>query len=198
MRSLVFLLLVGCSPTSLPVSAYEQAIARLRDVDTDRPYVAGEYIYYARVDDGVRVHYRRGTAPDAPEEVLFRDDELAAPFLGSMQVSPDSRWLAVSTETARDRWSLILKDLETGEIATSIDGTDFSLAWDQSNTLYFAKLDESNTPRTVVAIKPKKSARVIHQEKEREVLVAPVDDDAAVFIDRGAEGWTLPGVRSAW
>jgi protease II len=182
MRFLSLLLLVvgACAPSS---SDYEKAIARLRDIDSERPYVAGDHVYYTRVDDdGVRLHCRRSVTAGSSEEILFRDDELTSRWLGSMQVSPDSRWLAVSTETARDRWSLILKDLETGELTEVSDNSDFSLAWDKSGTLYYAQLDETNTPRTVVAVTPKKKPRVVHREKEREVMVAPVDDDAALFI----------------
>ena|SRR5688572_11432 len=169
---------------------FDKAVARLRDIDSSLPFVDAGHIYYTRTDDeGRRLHCRRAIAAGSREEILF---DSSSTFVGSYAVSPDSRWLAVSSEIALDRWRIELRDRETG-ISLQIDDADFSVAFGDDGTLFYAALDDDNTPRTVMSVEPARRTERIVLEGKDEVLVAPVDGKPAVFVLGGAG---MPKMRS--
>jgi len=169
---------------------FDKAVARLRDIDSSLPFVDAGYIYYTRSDDeGRRLHCRRAIEAGSREEILF---DSSSTFVGAYAVSPDSRWLAVSRETELDRWRIELRDLETG-MSTLIEDADFSVAFGDDGTLFYAALDDDNTPRTVMSLQPAQRVHRVVMKGSDEVLVAPVDGKAAVFVlgagsGRGAGG----------
>lgn len=218
----LLLALIACTPASrleplpAPDQALDDALARLRDVEAvERPWVAGGFIYYTRVDEKLgRVYCRRATAPGSSEQLLFT---APAASLGAFGVSPDQRWLAFSTRGEGDRYSLHLKDLANGSVSAPIEGTDFTVAWSPDSTLFFAGLDDKDRPKKVFAVKPASQPKatrsasgaagpalaptLVHEEKEGEVLVAPLvgvdEEGAGLFVraPRRVLGYRLHGAR---
>jgi hypothetical protein len=191
-------------PLPAPERAFDAALVRLRDVEkAEVPYVASGHIYYTKLDaEGRRVHCRRGIAPGSEEQVLLEAGAVGAGSLGAFELSPDQRWLAFSTRSAGDRYTLRFKDLQSGDLSPPIEGTDFGVAWDAKGTLYYAALDDDDRPSKVFAVQPgittgRVKPRLVHEDKNHEVLVAPVDDEAALFVreGHGVLGYRLRGGR---
>jgi oligopeptidase B len=144
---------------------------RTQETDLSVPVRKDGWWYYSRTVAGLQypVHCRRAVQPgeDAPpgtgagaplpgEEVLLDSNELAgdSPFfsLGALDVSPDGRLLAYSTDFAGDeRFTLRIKDLVTGETAPDeIPGTFYGCAWSaDGSALFYVTVDEAWRPYRV-------------------------------------------------
>ena len=144
---------------------------RTQETDLSVPSCKGGWWYYSRTVEGKQyaVHCRSavrpgethppGTADGTPlpgEEILLDGNEVAgdSPFfsLGSFSVSPDGRLLAYSTDfTGNERFTLRIKDLETGQTAADeIPDTFYGCAWSKDGSaLFYTTVDAAWRPYRV-------------------------------------------------
>ena len=126
----------------LQASLFEEIVARIEETDLSVPVRKGPWRYYSRTVEGssYAIHCRRPVAP-APgrrprtasgpaaasepgtppedEQVLLDENQLAEGHdyfaVGNLEISPDHRWLAYSTDTTGgERYTMYFSDLATG------------------------------------------------------------------------------------
>jgi oligopeptidase B len=160
--------------------------ARIQETDLSVPSRKGGWWYYTRTVEGQQypVHCRRAVRPEDPgppmtegepldgEQITLDGNELAggAEFfaLGAYSVSPDGRLLAYSTDFAgSERFTLRIKNLETGEIAPDeIPDTFYGAAWSaDGSVLFYLTVDDAWRPYRVW----------------RHLIGTPAADDGIVF-----------------
>lgn len=144
---------------------------RTQETDLSVPARKGGYWYYHRTVEGQQysIVCRRPVAEgetDPPltvdgaplegEQVMLDCNQLAQGHdffaLGTLEVSPDGRWLAYSTDFSGDeRFTLRIKDLTTGEdLADEIPGTFYGTAWSaDGSTLFYLTVDDAWRPYRV-------------------------------------------------
>src|SRR5689334_17746280 len=63
----------------LQSALYDEMLARIQQTDLSVPYRRGEYLHYARTEEGLQypIHCRRHGSMEAPEEVLLDLNALA-------------------------------------------------------------------------------------------------------------------------
>jgi oligopeptidase B len=140
---------------------YEEIISRLKQDDSSVPYRLHGYWYHTRFEPGKEhpIFGRRKGSLEAPEEILLDANVLATGKdyyqIGSLEVSPDSAWLAFCEDTVgRRQYTLRFKNLRTGEIlGTAIRDVESDLAWanDNRTIMYVAK-----DPETLLGLYVKK------------------------------------------
>jgi oligopeptidase B len=155
----------------LRATLFEEIKKRTQETDLSVPARKGGFWYYSRTVEGQQypIHCRRAVglgevdppipadgAPLAGEEVLLDGNVLAgdSPFfaLGTLDVSPDGRRLAFSTDFAGDeRFTLRVKDLLTGEVLPDeVSGTYYGSAWSaDGSTLFYLTVDDAWRPYRV-------------------------------------------------
>jgi oligopeptidase B len=164
----------------LRLALYDEMVARIEETDLSVPVRKGPWLYYGRTVEGSSygIHCRRpvgpaGTGPDradpgAPqavgdlgdrpegEEVLLDENELARGHeyfaMGNLEVSPDHRWLAYSTDTTGgERYTMRFTDLSTGQAsAEALADTSYGVAWANDNaTVFYVRVDEAMRPYQV-------------------------------------------------
>ena len=144
---------------------------RIQETDLSVPTREGAFWYYVRTVAGQQyaIHCRRevrageiappdtgdGTPLDG-EQVLLDGNELAEGHeffaLGTLEVSPDGRWLAYAVDFDGDeRFTLRVKDLETGEVLPDeIHDTFYGAAWSaDASTLFYLTVDDAWRPHRV-------------------------------------------------
>jgi oligopeptidase B len=133
---------------------YDEMLARIQETDQNVPYRRGGFFYYSRTEQGKQyeVHCRKAASLEAPEEVTLDLNQLAAgkPFLslGAYQVSDDARRLAYTTdETGFRRYTLHVKDLETGEVTEGVAERVGSVAWAADDRTLFYTVEDETTKR---------------------------------------------------
>jgi oligopeptidase B len=169
--------------------------ARTQETDLSVPVRKGEFWHYARTEEGKQyaIHCRRRLAPgetDPPatgdgtplpgEEVFLDGNALAAGSdffaLGTIDVSPDARRLAYSTDFAGDeRFTLRFKDLDTGEVlADEIPRVFYGSAWSaDGSTLFYLTVDDAWRPNRVW----------------RHTVGTPATDDVVVYEETDERFW---------
>ena len=206
-------------------TVFNEIKARTQETDLSVPARKGEYWYYARTVEGSQyaIHCRRAIAPgevDPPstgdgvggplpgEQVLLDENELAEGHdffaLGTLDVSPDGRWLAYSTDFDGDeRFTLQVKDLQTGTVLSDqIPNTHYGTAWSlDASTLFYVTVDEAWRPyrvwRHVIGADPSDD-QVVHEETDERfwVGVGLTRSERYVLIDVSSkltsEVWYIP------
>jgi oligopeptidase B len=202
------------APTrQLQETLYQEMLGRIRQTDTNVPDRVGPYLYYSRTVEGQQypIFARRRGRMEAPEEIILDQNQMAQGkryfSLGAYSVSPDHRLLAFSVDTTgSERFTLMVKNLETGEIVNErVDSIGFGATWAADNrTLFYTKTDEANRPdrifRHTLGTPPSQDQMVFH---EPDVLfragVYRTKDDAYLVISSGSfttsEAWVLPADR---
>ena len=108
--------------------------------ESSAAYLEGGYNYYSKSfkNKAYSVHYRKANVPNPKEETVLDENILARGksffALGCYAISPDSRFLAYSTDFSGDEiYSLYIKDLQTNRTQkTSVSGiSDF--IWQSDN-----------------------------------------------------------------
>lgn len=178
---------------------FEEIKARTQETDLSVPVRKGPYWYYARTEEGLQYPIRcRRLGEEGPEEVLVDENALAEGHdylsLGVLEISPDHRLLAFSTDTEGDEVHVLrLKDLTTGEVlADEIPGTSYGLAWAaDSGSFFYTTLDETMRPWRVhhhVLGTDAGDDRLVHQEDDGRffVTVGATRSEAFVVIHLGS------------
>jgi oligopeptidase B len=160
----------------LQETLYQEILGRLKQTDLSVPDRVGPYFYYTRTEEGKQypIYARRRGSMDAPEEVIFDQNQMAAGRayynLGAFSVSPDHRLLAFSVDTSgAERFTVMVKDLQSGQILPDrIDGAGFGATWAGDNrTLFYVRTDSAQ-----------RADRVL-----RHALGTPASADPVVFHD---------------
>jgi oligopeptidase B len=133
---------------------YDEMLARIKQTDEDVPYREGGWLHYSRTIEGLQytIHCRRRDRPGSAEKVTLDLNALAAGkafmALGVYEISDDGRLLAYSTDTTGfRRYTLFVKDLETGEIRETVAEGAGSAAWAADNRTLFYTVEEESTKR---------------------------------------------------
>ncbi|NNC73462.1 MAG: S9 family peptidase [Sphingomonadaceae bacterium] len=124
---------------------------RIAENDASVPVPDGDYEYWYAYNEGqeYRLWYRRPVA-GGDDELLLDENALAEGHeqfsLGTIQISPDARLLAYSTDTdGSERYVLRFKDLATGEdLPDAIPGMLSNVIWAaDSQSIVYTPVDEN-------------------------------------------------------
>jgi oligopeptidase B len=142
---------------ALQETLYKELLGRIKETDTNVPYLKDGYWYYSRTEQGKSYPIfcrKRGTL-EAAEEVILDQNELAAGkkfhALGGFDVSPDgTKLLYLEDLTAFREYTLYVKDLATNKIIDSIPKVWNGTAWANDNkTFFYMTADEAKRGNTV-------------------------------------------------
>jgi oligopeptidase B len=134
----------------LQKALFDEMLARIKEDDTDVPVRRDDWLYYARTETGKAypIYCRRRDEPNAPEQVIFDQNEAAAGHefyqLGGFEVSPDHRFLALLVDTkGYEDFVLRVKDLGSGAfLSDTVENLGFGLAWaSDGSTLFYQTTD---------------------------------------------------------
>jgi oligopeptidase B len=216
--------------TGLQASLFEEIVARIEETDLSVPVRKGPWLYYSRTVEGssYAIHCRRPAAPDGPgtasgetatgdgtppedERVLLDENQLAEGHeyfaVGNLEISPDHRWLAYSTDTTGgERYTMFFVDLDTGELSPeTLDATSYGAAWANDNaTVFFVRVDEAMRPyqlwRHRVGTEPADDTLVFEEGDDHFYLGAGrTKDDAYIVLGLESkvttEAWALDANR---
>ena len=134
---------------------YKDMLSRIKETDENVPYKKGDYFYYSRTEMGKQysIYARKKGSLAAPEEIMLDANELAKgkPFfaIGSMDISPDGKWIAYSTDiTGFRQYTLSFKNLESGKTLDDKIERVTSIAWANDNKTVFYVTEDATTKRS--------------------------------------------------
>ena len=134
---------------------YNEIRGRIKEEDISVPVKIDDYYYYSRTETGkqYQVHCRKKGSLAAKEEILLDENALAKGQkffrLGTLEVSPNHKLLAYSTDTSGDeQFDLRIKSLETGALLPDeIKNCSGAFVWANDNkTFIYDQLDETHRP----------------------------------------------------
>lgn len=174
---------------SLRETLFSEMKGRIKETDSTVPAKRGEYYYYERSLEGKQypIFCRRKGSLDAPEEVMFDQNELAEGKsfcnVSGVAVSPDGTKVAYLVDFGgREVYELFIKDLVTGkyfpEVIGNVSGSAYErmgVDWANDNkTIFYITLDETLRPdklfRHVVGTDPSEDILVLHEADEEYYL----------------------------
>jgi oligopeptidase B len=185
---------------------YEEMLGRLKETDLTVPWFDRGWWYYSRTEAGKAypIFCRRPGSPDAPEQIYLDQNLLAegAAFhaLGGMEVSPDGRTLLYLEDTSGFReYTLVVRDLSTGEILDRIPGVWNGTAWaDDNRTFYYLTADSAKRGSTVwrhVVGRPHQQDEKIFEEENILFTVGLSRSKSGRFVFIASEAFTSSEVR---
>jgi len=133
---------------------YDEMLARIKQTDVSAPYREGKYRYYSRTQEGKEYPvYVRSTGDSTTETVLLDQNAMAKghPFhaFGTIRVSDDGNLLAYTVDTTGYRqYTLMVKDLRTGEILPDRVPRTTSVVWATDGKTLFVTTEDSITKRS--------------------------------------------------
>ncbi len=131
---------------------FKELKARKKDKDESVPYFYNEYWYVKKFEKGKEypILFRKKGHLKARAEKIFDQNELAKGKkyyqIGSVNISPDNRYLAYTEDTNADkRYQIKIKDLHTGKnIKDSISRIVTSFEWsNDSKTILYVESDKT-------------------------------------------------------
>ncbi|MFT4831014.1 MAG: oligopeptidase B [Psychroserpens sp.] len=159
---------------------FEEMKSRIKEDDSSVPFKQNGYWYFTRYekDRDYPIYARRKGAEDAPEEIMFDCNLLAAGHdyfsLGGLAISTNNNLAAFGVDTvSRRQYHLQVKNLKTGEIyPDKIENTTGGAVWANDNkTLFYAKKDP-------ITLRSDKIYRhILGTPSENDVLVFHEDDE---------------------
>lgn len=145
------------APTApLQEALYKEMLGRIKETDLSVPVRRDGYWYYARTEEGKQYPIqcrRKGSMDDGVEEMLVDLNELAAGksfmSLGDLAISDDANLLAYSTdETGFRQYTMVIKDLRTGEFQNWRRERVTSVAWTTDGQDLFYTVEDDTTKRS--------------------------------------------------
>jgi oligopeptidase B len=129
---------------------FEEIKSRIKETDIRVPVKRDEYFYYSRTEEGkdYPILCRKRGDLDAEEEVTLDINLLAEGrefySVGFTSYSPDHRFLAFSFDTTgSERYTLQIKDLETGALLSDHVYPLYQVAWaNDNNTLFYVRVED--------------------------------------------------------
>jgi oligopeptidase B len=165
---------VTAGAAGLREELFAEMVARIEETDLSVPVKKGPWLYYGRTKEGSSygIHCRRPAGPDhgaggataseesgevpEDEQILLDENALAQGHeyfaVGNLEISPDHRWLAYSTDTTGgERYTMRFVDLDSGESSPEeLPDTSYSVAWANDNaTVFYVRVDEAMRPYQV-------------------------------------------------
>jgi oligopeptidase B len=188
--------------TELQTTLYDEMLGHIEENDASTPVKVGDYFYYHRIDEGKQywAHYRKHLNLDAAEELLLDENELAETGghdyfeLGALEISPNHKLLAYSTDTTgAETYTIYTKDLVTGELlAEEITNNAGCVSWGDNNTLFYTT-EEDETKRSdklfrhTLGTSPADDIEVFHDADGLfNVSAALSKDEKYLFISTGS------------
>jgi oligopeptidase B len=181
--------------------------ARQQPDEAAVPWQEGDYEYQWRFgnDAQYRVWTRWPVGKPDQEQTILDEPALAKGLdyfgLGTMDVSPNGRYLAYAVDTdGAERYTLHVKDLTTGALlADSLTGISGSTAWANDNkTLFYVALTENWRPYLVKSHRlgtPPEQDRTIYEESSGTFFVDVSKTQSKAFILIGAGDHVTSEVR---
>jgi oligopeptidase B len=173
-------------------------LARIQQTDLTVPYRKGSWLYYTRTEEGKQypIHCRKHGVESAPEQVMLDLNRLAEGHtymaLGDLEVSPDERLLAYTTDDNGYRqYRLHVKDLSTGDTLAVTDERVTSLAWTaDSRTLFYTQEDAVSKRSDRLLVRELSQPNPVAQDEERDERF-----NVAVELSRSGE-WLIYTISS--
>eukprot|EP01084_Bolivina_argentea_P170426 295331_1 len=132
---------------------YKEILTRIVEDDSSVPAKRDNYLYYKRTEKGKAYNiYCRKPIDTQTEEILLDVNALAEGkkfmSIGTYKVSPNHNILAYSTdEKGNERYNLVFKDLDSGELLSDCIENIGGMAWCNDNkTIYYIKYDDAWRP----------------------------------------------------
>ncbi|MBS1855095.1 MAG: S9 family peptidase [Acidobacteria bacterium] len=134
---------------------YQEMLGRIKQTDLDVPVRRGDYLYYARTEQGKQypIRCRRKGGMQAPEEIVLDPNEMARTHkfvgIGRMAYSDDGNLLAYTVDfTGFRQFELHVKDLRSG--ATLPDTTErvTAVEFAADNRTLFVVTEDAVTKRS--------------------------------------------------
>jgi len=173
---------------------FKELKSHIKETDESVPVKYGEYYYYTRYEEGKQypIYCRKKGSLEANEEVYLDVNQLAKGKkyfrVSSLTLSPNHRFLAyVADTTGREKFTLYIKDLETGEILLDrILDVYYGLAWANDNkTIFYTTLDSTLRPyrlyRHVVGTDPSEDI-LVYQENNGKYYLSVRKSRSGRFI----------------
>jgi oligopeptidase B len=187
-------------PTAaLQETLFQEMLGHIKQTDETVPYRENGYLYYTRTREGLQypIYMRRRAAPNAPDEVVLDQNELARGHeytsLGGRSVSDDGNLLAFSIDyTGYRQYTLRIKDLRTGELLPdAIERVD-DFAWaTDSRTIFYVTEDPvtKRHDRFWRHVVGSAASDLLYEEKNEEFDLAcgRSRDKAVVFLESAAK-----------
>jgi len=164
---------------------YKEIVGRIKQTDMSVPFLLNGYYYYTRYEEGQEyaIHCRKKGSLEGEEEVMIDANAMAEGHeffsLSGLNVSPDNKLLAYGVDTvSRRRYTLYVKNLETGEILSeAIPNTTGYAAWANDNETLFYTIKNTETLRPEKIYKHKLGAsyekdELIYMEEDEEYTTA--------------------------
>lgn len=157
---------------------FEEMKSRIKEDDSSVPYKYNGYWYITRYEKGkdYPIYARRKETMDAPEQILFDCNEMAAGHsyfnLSGLSISEDNKWASFGVDTvSRRQYAIQVKNLETNEILPlKIENTTGSSTWSGDNKTFFYT---------------RKDAVTLRSEKiYKHILGTDTADDAVVYHEK--------------
>lgn len=180
--------------SQLQDNIYQEIKSRVKETDMSVPQRSGKFWYYGRSEEGksygysCRIPVVEGQdawvppvipegEPVAQEQIILDLNELAEGHeffsLGASSITTSGRYLAFSVDTTGDeRFTLRIKDLETGELLDDVlEGLFYGATWAGEDYLFYQRVDDAWRPDSVwrhkIGTDPSEDVRVFHEEDER-------------------------------
>ena len=183
---------MASSYNKLENTLFEELKARIKEEDESVPYLENGYYYQTKYFKGKEypVYYRRKGNPEAPEEVLFDENEMAEGHafhqLVGIEISPNNRYAVYGEDTkGRRQYILKIKDLKTGKILKDqIENTTGSAVWANDNKSLFYTRKDPKTLRAYQIFKHK-----LGEDPAKDQLVYQENDDTFdAFVSKSKSG----------
>ena len=130
---------------------YKEIVSRMSDTDLSVPVKRDEYYYYSRREKNKQysIFCRKKGSMDADEEIYLDVNKLAKGYdyysIYSRSISTNHRYLAYGLDTTgAEKYSLVIKDLETGEYLEDTISLIGYITWANDNkTIFYTIEDET-------------------------------------------------------
>ena len=160
---------------------YAEITGRIKQDDASVPYFKNGYWYYSRFETGkdYAIIARRKDSMDAPEEILFDQNLMAANkgyfSLGDWEISPNSQLVAwAEDDVGRRQYVLHVKDLQTEKTySDAVENIEPNIVWaDDNQTLFYIDKD----PVTLLSKRVKRHA--LGSDSSCDQIVYEEEDDS--------------------
>lgn len=183
-------------PTAaLQEKLYNEMVSHIKETDASVPYRQDNYFYYTRTEKGKQypIFCRRKGSPNAPEEVVLDQNELAKGqkfmSVGLFVPSDDGNLLAYSTDnTGYRQYTLQIKDLRTGQLLPERVERVNNIAWATDNKTFYYVTEDPVTKRSDKFFKHVLGTDkydLVYEEKDElfDISTSRTRDKAMIILD---------------
>ncbi|NOT09739.1 MAG: S9 family peptidase [Gemmatimonadales bacterium] len=194
----------GLAPTrALQETLYQEMLGRIKQTDLSVPYRKDGFWYYTRTEEGRQypIHCRKRGSLDAPEQILLDLNAMAEghPFIaiGALAVTDDGRRLAYSTDlTGFREYTLVVKDLETGEFLAGPIARAGSAAWAaDGRTLFYTLEDDAKRSYRLWRLPLGGTPALVYQEDDERFRIGVGRTRSRAHIVIQSESHTTSEIR---